>query len=259
MIPIRDENPTFSTPIVTIALIAINIIVFFTEPVLGGSTQEQAVKQVRYFACHAAVPYELTHGERVGDAFVAGRRFESNLENATAVFERGSCPRKSVWLSILESMFLHGSILHIAGNMLFLWVFGNNVEDRLGWHRFIVFYLLAGLAAAYAQAFVFPDSAVPLIGASGAIAGILGAYILMFPRARVRNLIFLFIFITTVELPAYIVIGLWFLLQLVSGVGSVSGDTGVAYMAHVGGFLAGMLLLLVFRPRRPRQALAPPY
>src|SRR5439155_24575741 len=161
--------------------------------------------------------------------------------------------------SVLESMFLHGSILHIAGNMLFLWIFGNNVEDRLGKVKYIIFYLLSGLAAAYAQSAVFPNSAVPLIGASGAIAGILGAYLLMFPRARIVSLVFFFL-ITWVALPAWVIIGLWFLMQLVSSVGSVAGNTGVAYMAHVGGFIAGMLLLLVFRPRRPEQRPMPlPY
>ncbi len=265
MIPIKDENPTFSTPIVTIALIVINIVVFFTEPVLtsGRTHRELSVvpacaaspaecNQLRYFACNAAVPYEMTHGERASEALRGGHRFETQGENLSALFEGLSCPRKNVWLSILKSMFLHGSILHIAFNMLFLWVFGNNVEDRLGIPRYIAFYLLAGAAAAYAQAFVFPDSAVPLIGASGAIAGVLGAYLLMFPRARIRSLVILVIFITIIEVPAWLMIGLWFLTQLFSSVGSVAGDTGVAYMAHVGGFLAGMLLLLIFRPRRPQ-------
>ena len=261
MIPIRDHNPTRSTPVVTLLLIAINVALFLTEPVFasGRSPQEQAIRQARYFVCNASVPYEVTHGERLSEAFREGVRFEDELDNAFAQIQAQSCPRKSLWLSILKSMFLHGSILHIAGNMLFLWVFGNNVEDRLGKIRYILFYLLAGLAATYAQSYVFPDSATPLVGASGAIAGVLGAYMLMFPRARIVTLV-IFFFITWVELPAMLVIGLWFLLQLVSSVGSVSGDTGVAYMAHVGGFLAGMLLLLVFRPRRPQIPAAPlPY
>jgi membrane associated rhomboid family serine protease len=259
MIPIKDENPTFSTPVITIALIAINIIVFFTEPVLGGGSRiEREIEQATYFACNGAIPYELTHGDRIADARREGVRFEKPIEDAFAELEARSCPRKNVWLSILKSMFLHGSILHIAFNMLFLWVFGNNVEDRLGKVRYTAFYLIAGAAAAYAQSFVFADSAIPLVGASGAVAGILGAYLLMFPRARVRSLIILIIFITSVEVPAWLMIGLWFLTQLLSSVGSVSGDTGVAYMAHVGGFLAGMLLLLIFRPRRPQQAGVPP-
>ena len=270
MIPIKDENPTLKTAYVTIGLIAINIIVFFTEPVLASgriheelnvipacSQEAKACNQLRYFACNGAIPYELTHGERAGDVIARGAQFTTGQENISAVMERISCPRKNIWLSILKSMFLHGSILHIVFNMLFLWVFGNNVEDRLGKVKFVAFYLLAGTAAAYAQSYVFPDSAVPLIGASGAVAGILGAYILMFPRARIRTLLILIIFITMIEVPAYLMIGYWFLTNLLSSVGSVSGDTGVAYMAHVGGFLAGMLLLLVFRPRRPQQSALP--
>jgi membrane associated rhomboid family serine protease len=264
MIPIKDENPTFSVPWVTIVFIAINVAVFFTEPVFAsGDTQEEQIDAVRtqltYFGCNAAIPYEITHGERASEAFARGERFKRLEENATAALEGQACPRKNVWLSVLKSMFLHGSILHIAGNMLFLWIFGNNIEDRLGKVRYILFYLLAGLAATYAQAYVFPDSGVPLVGASGAIAGILGAYLLMFPRARIVTLIFFF-FITWIEVPAVVWIGIWFAQQLLSGVGSVSGDTGVAYMAHIGGFLAGMLLLLVFRPRRPQATrVASPY
>jgi rhomboid family protein len=252
MIPIKDENPTRSTPYLTLLLIAINIVVFLTEPVLAGGRDEREhlINQFRYFACNAAIPYEVTHGRTVAEAVDRGVDFASTEERATVILETRDCPHKSVWLSILKSMFLHGSILHIAGNMLFLWIFGNNVEDRLGKPKFVAFYLLAGLAATYAQSYVFPTSAVPLIGASGAIAGILGAYLLMFPRARIVTLVFFF-FITWIVVPAWLMIGFWFLMQLVSGVGSVSGSTGVAYMAHVGGFLAGMLLLLLLRPRAP--------
>jgi membrane associated rhomboid family serine protease len=258
MIPIKDENPVSSTPVVTIVLIAINIVVFLTEP-LFASGPDARFQEARYFVCKASVPYEVTHGERIADARVRGVEFEDQIDNFFAEIERRECPRKNVWLSIIVSMFLHGSILHIAGNMLFLWVFGNNVEDRLGKPKFVAFYLLSGIAATYAQSYVFPSSATPLVGASGAIAGILGAYLLMFPRARIRSLVILVIFITMIELPAMVVIGLWFVLQLVSGIGSVAADTGVAYMAHVGGFLAGMLLLLVFRPK-PREApMALPY
>jgi membrane associated rhomboid family serine protease len=252
MIPIRDQNPTSSPAVITILLIAINIAVFLTEPIFAGgrTDQQQAVRQIIYFECHAAVPYELTHGQTLAQAADKGIRLDSREEQVFAEVERERCPHKNVWFSLLASMFLHGSILHIAGNMLFLWIFGNNVEDRLGKIKYIVFYLVSGLAAAYAQSAVFPSSAVPLIGASGAIAGVLGAYLLMFPRARIVTLVFFF-FITWIVVPAWLMIGLWFLLQLVSSVGSVSGDTGVAYMAHVGGFIAGMLLLLLLRPKRP--------
>ena len=258
MIPIKDENPTHSAPVVTIILLAINIVVFLTEP-LFQSGREGQIAEIKYFACRAAIPYEVTHGERIADE-LTGDVFSPDPEASIfAQAERAFCPQKNVWLSILVSMFLHGSILHIAGNMLFLWVFGNNVEDRLGKTKFVAFYLLSGIAATYAQSYVFPSSATPLVGASGAIAGILGAYLLMFPRARIRSLVILVVFITMIELPAMVVIGLWFVMQLVSGVGSVAADTGVAYMAHVGGFLAGMLLLLVFRPRPERRRAALPY
>jgi membrane associated rhomboid family serine protease len=145
-------------------------------------------------------------------------------------------------------MFLHGSLLHIGGNMLFLWVFGNNIEDRLGRLRFVLFYLLCGLAATYAQTLVSLSSGAPQIGASGAIAGVLGAYIVLYPRARVRTLVFLFL-IFFLDLPAYVLLGIWFLLQLLQGVGPAATSGGVAYMAHVGGFIAGILLLAIFRPR----------
>jgi membrane associated rhomboid family serine protease len=246
MIPIRDENPTRSAPVVTIALIALNVVLFLTEPITGSD-----LEQARYFVCRAAIPYEVTHGERIGDALARGVELASPRDVFLARLQLASCPEKNVWFSILLSMFLHGGLLHIGGNMLYLWVFGNNVEDRLGRGRYIGFYLLAGIAATYAQSYVFPDSATPLVGASGAIAGVLGAYLLMFPAARVLCLVPIFLFLTTVELPAIVVLGLWFVLQFFQGVGSVAADTGVAYMAHVGGFLAGMLLLLVFRPRTP--------
>lgn len=247
MIPIRDENPTFSTPVVTIALIVLNVVAFFSEPIFGtGPAQER--RQVEYFVCRAAIPYEVTHGERIGDA-LPREGFPDRRSAVFAVLQQRSCPEKNVWYSILYSMFLHGGILHVAGNMLFLWVFGNNVEDRLGRFKYVLFYLASGIAATYAQSYVFPDSAVPLIGASGAVAGVLGAYLLMFPRARVTSLV-IFFFITTIELPAVVVLGLWFMLQFFQGVGSVAAPgTEVAYMAHVGGFLAGMLLLLLLRPR----------
>ena len=259
MLPIRDENPTFSTPYVTILLIAINVVVFFTEPVFA-TGREGAIDQIKYFACRAAIPFEVTHGVRAVDE-LRGNDFPPDPEASVyAIAERVECPRKNVWLSILTSMFLHGGLLHIAGNMLFLWVFGNNVEDRLGKIKYILFYLGSGIAATYAQSYVFPSSATPLIGASGAIAGVLGAYLLMFPRARIRHLLLILVIPIFFDLPAAWSIGLWFLLQLLQGVGSVATETGVAYMAHVGGFLAGMLLLLLFRPKpAPAAARYGPY
>lgn len=249
MIPIRDANPTRKRAVVVPIFIAINAVVFFfVQPFsLGPSSQAQVADQFRFLSCNAAIPFEVMHGERLADQPDA--EFGSARSRFFAEVQRQDCPRKSVWLSILFSMFMHGSVLHIAGNMLYLWVFGNNIEDRLGPLRFIMFYVLSGIAATYAQSVLSPDSAVPLIGASGAIAGVLGAYLLMFPRARITTLV-IFIFISAVELPAVVVLGFWFVLQLFQSVGPGAADTGVAYMAHVGGFVAGMLLLLLFRPRR---------
>ena len=252
MLPLKDYNPTSSVAWVTIVLIAINVVMFLSEPITGS-----ARTQATYFACHGAIPYEVTHGRRAIDALSQGVTFESELDTEFAALEQ-ACPHKNVWLSILTSMFLHGSVAHIGFNMLFLWVFGNNVEDRFGRMRYVIFYLLCGIAAAYAQSYVFPSSAIPLVGASGAIAGVLGAYLLMFPRAPILTWLAFLVFVV-IPVPAWFLIGVWFLLQLSSGLGSVSSGTGVAYMAHVGGFLAGMLLLLVFRRRRPEPVAASPY
>jgi membrane associated rhomboid family serine protease len=251
MLPIKDYNPTSSPSIVVPILIAINIAVFFfVQPFsIGTSTgaqqQDQLIKQVKFFTCHAAIPYEVAHAHNLAQSrpLVGGQDIQQDI-----LVEKTFCPRKNVWLSMLYSMFLHGSLLHIGGNMLFLWVFGNNIEDRLGRFRFVIFYLLCGLVATYAQTLVAPSSGAPLIGASGAIAGVLGAYIVLYPRARVRTLVFLFL-IFFLDLPAYVLLGIWFLMQLLQGVGPAQSGGGVAYMAHVGGFIAGMLLLLIFRPR----------
>jgi len=153
------------------------------------------------------------------------------------------------WLSLITSMFLHGGILHIVGNMLYLWIFGDNVEDSMGRLKFLIFYFLCGISAALLQIAIRPGSTAPLVGASGAIAGVLGAYVLLFPTARIQTLIFLFIFVRVVPLPAVVLLGLWFLMQVVSA--PASGGAGVAFFAHIGGFLTGMLLIGWFaRPRR---------
>ncbi len=240
MIPLRDHNPTRRTAVFTIGLIAVNVLVFLTEPLTAGATE-----QARFFFCRATIPWEVLHGAPIGAP---------------------PCPDKNVWLSIVYSMFLHGGLLHIAGNMLFLWVFGNNIEDRLGPARFLILYFVAGIAATYLQSFVSGgmasieaasrSSLTPMVGASGAVAGVLGAYILLFPRARVTTLLIMLVFITTVEMPAALLLGLWFLLQVFSGVTSIgaSASSGVAFFAHVGGFVAGMILLVVlggYRRSRP--------
>ena len=164
---------------------------------------------------------------------------------------------QAAWLlTIFTSMFMHGGILHIAFNMLFLWIFGNNVEDSMGRLRFLIFYLLAGIAAVYAQTAVDPDSTVPTIGASGAVAGVLGAYLLLLPRARVLTLIFIIFFVTFIEIPAYVMLGIWFVLQFLPAVGQVAtpdvaGGGGVAYFAHVGGFIFGLLMIKLFVKEKP--------
>jgi membrane associated rhomboid family serine protease len=157
---------------------------------------------------------------------------------------------ESNWITPLTSMFMHGGWTHIIGNMWFLWIFGNNVEDSMGSFRFAAFYVLCGLAAAAAQIFSDPASAVPMVGASGAIGGVMGAYVLLFPRVRVHMLIFLGFFITTVAVPAIFMLGYWFAVQLISGVATSSATGGVAFWAHVGGFVAGAALIYVFRNNR---------
>jgi membrane associated rhomboid family serine protease len=259
MLPLSDHNPTSKRAIVVPILIGINVIVFFFwQPFsIGAPSRAQQENQIVFFACHAAIPYEVSHGKTIFNAPPVGPDVEAH--NAL-IAERLVCPHKNVWLSILYSMFLHGSLLHIGGNMLFLWVFGDNIEDRLGRMKFILLYLISGVAATVAQTLVGPSSAAPLIGASGAIAGVLGAYIVLFPRARVRTLVIFFL-ITIIDIPAVVLLGIWFAMQLLQGVGPAQAGGGVAYMAHVGGFIAGMLLLLILRPH-PLQTpadYAPPY
>ena len=229
MIPLRDANPTRRTPYLTLGIIALNLLAFFLWQPLTGSAQEQAV----FFQCHGAI------AEEVSD--LATNRLSDQV-----------CDGKSVIVSIFTSMFLHGGFLHIAGNMLYLWVFGNNVEDRMGRIPFILFYVAAGIVAVYAQVLTNPDSPVPLIGASGAIAGTLGAYLVMFPHARVLTLIPIFFILQAAELPALIVLGFWFVLQALQGVGSLGGDPGggVAWWAHIGGFAFGAVIALLFYRRR---------
>ncbi len=239
MIPLYDENPTETTPYVTIALIVVNVVVFFMEPALGSHiriaiqipghwmvvTGKEAAAWV-----WGAIPYEIFHAREVTPRFGV-----------------------PVPLTILTCMFLHGGILHLGGNMLFLWIFGNNVEDVLGHFRFLIFYLLGGVIATLVHAATTPNSMLPLIGASGAISAVLGAYMIRFPTARVKTLIILIIFITTIDIPAFFFIGFWFLMQFLYGTASLGmGQTGgIAWFAHIGGFIAGILLFMVFPKRVP--------
>ena len=214
MFPLGDDNSQRRiTPVVTFALIAINVLVFFVE--LSGGDQ--------FIQSWAFIPARF-NADPAGDA-----------------------------VTVLTAMFMHGGWVHLFGNMLFLWIFGDNVEDRFGHRNFLIFYLLAGIAATFAQYIFNPGSSIPNVGASGAIAGVLGAYIIMFPQSRVNVLLGR----QVVAMPAVIVLGMWIALQLVSGVGTIaytdeSADVGgVAYMAHIGGFVAGLVLTFLFRNAGP--------
>lgn len=269
MIPIRDANPTRRFAWVTLAIIVANVVVFlFWEPTLGANAQERSFF---FFYCHAEVPWEVTHQESLAQGGAParaaieadlGEEFGANVGTTLQTELQRRCPDKSWWESVFVAMFLHGGWFHLGGNMLFLWIFGNNVEDRLGPVMFVVFYVLGGIAATLLQVAFGPDSTIPNLGASGAIAAILGAYLVMFPRARVVTLIFFF-FITWIELPAVVVLGAWFVLQFFSGVGGLTSDvsSGVAYWAHVGGFAFGAAATwLLFRDRGDRGRPAPgPY
>jgi membrane associated rhomboid family serine protease len=255
MLPLRDANPTARTPFLTLAIIAANVAAFLLwQPTFEGG-EEGAFEQQTFFWCQAAIPFEVAEQTSLARSGPEGATAIAESYDVSAADGRGlqdylagECGDKSWLASIVVAMFLHGGWLHIAGNMLFLWVFGNNVEDRLGRVVFPVFYLLGGLAA-FALHFAFDTgSAIPTLGASGAISAVLGAYIVLYPRARVLTLVFRVI----VELPAIVVLGGWFVLQLFSGVGQLGTDVsvGVAYWAHIGGFVFGLVVALLFL-RRP--------
>lgn len=230
MFPYKDENPTELTPYVTIGIIALNMLVWlFVEGMGSAGPLARAVCQ-----------YGLTPGELLRTVPV-GTRVPLAPHVACVVGQ------PNYW-NVVTSMFTHGGWLHVIGNMWFLWVFGNNIEDAMGHGRFVLFYLLCGVAAAGAQVALAPNSAVPMVGASGAISGVLGAYLLLYPRVRVHVLVFLGFFVTTIVLPAYLMLGYWALLQVAGGLPSLGGRDvgGVAYFAHIGGFLAGILLIRLF-------------
>jgi membrane associated rhomboid family serine protease len=248
MIPLRDVNPTVRFAWVTLGLILLNVAAFFFwEPITSDASTQQT-----FFLCHAEIPYEVSHQTSMAEGGAGARNaieHDYNANDAEASQAQQSlqkaCPHKSWVASIFASMFLHGGLLHLGGNMLYLWVFGNNVEDKLGRFRYLIFYLVGGLAAAALQLAIGPNSVVPTLGASGAIAAVLGAYIVMFPRARVKTLVFVF----PVDLSAKFLLGYWFFLQLWNGVGGLGTQVngGVAYWAHIGGFLFGVAVALAFR------------
>jgi len=216
LIPLKDSNPTERFPIITVVFITLNIIVFLYQISLGDDAVEF------FIGAFSLVPARLFH--------------------AGAVLP-GPVP---AGITIFTSQFLHGGLFHLIGNMLYLWIFGNNVEDAMGRIRFIVFYLLCGALAAIAHALTNPQSNLPMIGASGAISGILGAYVLLYPKARVLTLFTLGFFVRLIEVPAMVVLGFWFVFQFLSAV--VAKDAGgVAWYAHIGGFLAGLMLIILFK------------
>jgi len=270
VLPLKDNNPTTRFPVITVALIVINVAVFIwqlnfpTDKRLDqagfGSIDQSSLE-------YGAIPYRISHADNrdcaVGAVaqeqgqFAAGVVCPGTREYDEAVAIGRQNPDATPitinegawWTTLFTSMFMHGGFLHIAGNMLFLWVFGNNIEDRLGRVKFLIFYLLAGLIAVYTQAFIDTASTAPTIGASGAIAGVLGAYALLYPKARVLTLIFIIFFVTLVEIPALILLAIWFILQFIPALGQVAvesgGGEGDAYFAHVGGFVFGLAVAAV--------------
>lgn len=219
MIPLKDENPGQTFPVMTLSLIAVNIGVFLYQ---------------LFLPLHAYQTFVMTYGMVPAELLGSAQPLHAGIPAG---------------LTLVTSQFLHGGIFHLAGNMLYLWIFGNNIEDVLGKFRFLFFYLLCGVLAALAHLVLNPYSDIPMIGASGAIAGVLGAYFVTFPGARVLVLVFVFFFITTMRISAFWVLAFWFLIQLFYAAGSVGGvGTNVAYIAHVGGFLAGLWLVKKLRP-----------
>ncbi len=249
MFPLKDNIPTDRLPILTIALIVANVLVYFLLQ-KGGIFDGPGDSGVFEFG---AIPYEITHpGEQC--ALSSGGRSVSCGQGGDGV---------PTIATLFSSMFMHGGILHLGGNMLFLWIFGNNVEDSMGRVRFVAFYLLGGLAALLLQTVIDPSSPIPTVGASGAIAAVLGGYILLYPRARVVTVIFIVFFFTILELPALLVLGLWFVQQIVFGYFDLANPTGggggVAYFAHIGGFAFGLLAIKLFASRQKDYTVPPKY
>ncbi len=225
MIPIRDENPTRSTPFVTIALIAVNVLVFVMQMLQPPEAQQQFV-----FAW-SAIPRDITLGWDLLPTIPVA------------------------WLTLFTSMFMHGGLMHLGGNMLYLWIFGNNVEDRVGHIQFLFFYIIGGLVAALSHVFFDPTSQIPMVGASGAISAVLGAYMLAYPNARVVVLLWIVFFVRFIRVPAILMLGVWFVMQISGFFGDMSREGGgVAWLAHIGGFVAGVVLGFIAGLRPARSA-----
>ena len=223
MIPLKDNNPTSRFPLVTIILVSLNVIVFFYTDILGFG-------DVKFIVRFGLIPYNVV---------TAGKLTASGPLMAAGSF--------------LTSQFLHGGFFHLAGNMLFLWIFGNNIEDRMGSFRFIAFYLACGIMAGAAQIIPDPNSHIPMIGASGAVAGVMGAYLLEYPRAKILTLIWILFFVRLIWLPAFFIILYWVALQIFYQFSLGGESSGVAYMAHIGGFASGLVffkLFLLFRGKK---------
>jgi membrane associated rhomboid family serine protease len=244
--PVKDDIPTRRFPVLTVAIIAICCAVYFLFEHglwdLGATGNERVLE-------YGAIPYEITHpGKECAEA--AGQLVCEGQPGVS-----GTAPDQAPWwVTIFTSMFMHGSLLHLAGNMLFLWIFGNNIEDSMDEFRFVVFYLVGGVIAVAAQVLVDPNAAVPTVGASGAIAAVLGGYAVLYPRARVITVVFIVIFFTIIELPALLVLGFWILIQLFLGANDLGsqaagGSGGVAYFAHIGGFVFGAIAIRLFANR----------
>ncbi|MBI5504377.1 MAG: rhomboid family intramembrane serine protease [Deltaproteobacteria bacterium] len=231
MFPLRDDNPTLATPVITIAIVLANVLAWVLVQGVGYEPRlSRSVCELGF------IPGELFGLAPEGLRVPLGPATACVIHHASAT-----------WLTPLTSMFLHGGWFHVLGNMWFLWVFGNNVEDSMGRARFVAFYLLCGLGAAAAQAGADPSSPIPMVGASGAIGGVMGAYAALYPRANVNMLVALGFYVTRVDVPAYLVLGYWFLLQVLGGIPALGASGGgVAFWAHAGGFLAGIVLSFLF-------------
>lgn len=237
--PYKDDNPRIVYPFVTYAIIALNLLVFLYQLSLDFIASQE------FTLTFGLIPATLTNIPR-GEITATYAQFLSDAANTKIYLE---ATPNSPYLTVFSSMFLHGGIAHIFGNMLFLWIFGDNIEGAFGHIRFAIFYIVCGIGAAAGQIFIDVNSMIPMVGASGAISGVLAAYMLRYPRARIHTFVFLFFIITTIHVPAFIVIGLWFTTQVMSGIGALGLETGggVAWFAHIGGFLTGVLLERLFR------------